>query len=117
MAEEADQEAIEHIVNTFEVDCGRVTSEDLAASAVTATATVSVSASASPELSASAPGTASASPCPPRSMQNAAGNTCTDLETGEIVRETPLPNNPNTDPCSEMWTLNEQGRCEQIPLP
>lgn len=36
VAEEADQEAIEHIVDTFEVDCERVTSEELAASATTA---------------------------------------------------------------------------------
>jgi hypothetical protein len=50
-------------------------------------------------------------------MQNAAGNTCTDLQTGEIVRETPLPNNPDTNPCPEMWALNEHGRCEEIPFP
>jgi hypothetical protein len=34
-------------------------------------------------------------------MQNAAGNTCTDLETGGIIRRS-LPENPNTNPCPEM---------------
>ena len=98
---EADRKAIQHIFDTFEVDCGRVTSGPLVTSSA----------------SASASGSASASPCPEGSMQNAAGNTCTDLETGEIVRETPLPENPNTNPCPEMWALNEEGRCEEISLP
>ena len=34
ISEEADREAIEHIIGTFEVDCGRVTSETLALSPV-----------------------------------------------------------------------------------
>jgi hypothetical protein len=109
ISDEADREAIQHIFDTFKVDCGRVTSGPLASP--------SASASPSAESSASASGLASAGPCPAGSVQNAAGNTCTDLETGEIVRETPLPGNPNTNPCPEMWTLNEEGRCEPIPVP
>jgi hypothetical protein len=34
VSEEADREAIEHIIRTFEVDCGRVTSQKLALSPV-----------------------------------------------------------------------------------
>jgi len=120
ISDQADREAIEHLVNTFEVDCGRVTSEPLPASSASASSTASASLEATDapsEASAPASGPASAGPCPPGTMQNAAGNSCTDLETGEIVRETPLPENPNTNPCPEMWALNEQGRCEQIPLP
>lgn len=113
VSEEADREDIEHLIDTFEVDCGGVSSEELVSSPSTATPT----ASASVEPPAPTPRSASIGPCPEGSVQNAAGNTCTDLETGEIVRQTPLPNNPNTNPCPEMWTLNEQGRCEQIPLP
>ena len=30
ISEDADREAIEHLIGTFEVDCGRVTSEALA---------------------------------------------------------------------------------------
>jgi hypothetical protein len=130
----ADRAAARHILETFEVDCGRVTSKPFAtpsasasssaAASVEATDTPfeaspesSASASVSRESSASASGSASASPCPAGSMQNAAGNTCTDLQTGEIVRETPLPENPDTNPCPEMWTLNERGLCEDIPFP
>jgi hypothetical protein len=109
ISDEADREAIQHIFDALKVDCGRVTSGPLASP--------SASASPSAESSASASGLASAGPCPAGSVQNAAGNTCTDLETGEIVRETPLPGNPNTNPCPEMWTLNEEGRCEPIPVP
>jgi hypothetical protein len=111
ISDEADRQAIEHLIDTFEVDCGRVASGPLPSPSASA------SPSAASESSASALGSASASPCPQGSVQNAAGNTCTDLQTGEIVRERPLPENPNTNPCPEMWTLNEQGRCEQIPLP
>ena len=117
VSNEADRKAIEHLVSTFEVDCRRVSSGPLPASSASAAPSGAASSAASPESSASASGEASAGACPPGSMQNAAGNTCTDLETGEIVRETPLPNNPDPNPCPEMWAMNEQGRCEQIPLP
>jgi hypothetical protein len=51
-------------------------------------------------------------------VSNAAGNTCTDLDTGEIVRERPLPDNPNTNPCPELNALDEEsGRCEQVFFP
>jgi len=53
-SEEADREAVEHLIDTFEVDCGRVTSRPLA------TPSASASASTSPESSASASGEASA---------------------------------------------------------
>jgi hypothetical protein len=49
ISEEADREAIEHLVNSFAVDCGRVTSEPLASP----TASASPSASTSPSASAS----------------------------------------------------------------
>jgi hypothetical protein len=49
--EEADREAIEHLIDTFEVDCGRVTSEELVASPPPA---------AVPSPAASAPASASA---------------------------------------------------------
>jgi hypothetical protein len=121
VAGEADRDAARHILDTFEVDCGRATSQPLASPSASASSSASpessAAASVSRESSASASGSASASPCPPGSMQNAAGNTCTDLQTGEIVRETPLPNNPDTNPCPEMWALNEHGRCEEIPFP
>ena len=54
VSEEADREAIEHLVDTVEVDCGRVTSGRLPASSASA------SPSASREASASASGSASA---------------------------------------------------------
>ena len=54
VSEEADREAIEHLVDTVEVDCGRVTSGPLPASSASA------SPSASREASASASGSASA---------------------------------------------------------
>jgi hypothetical protein len=50
--EEADRTAIEHILDTFEVDCGRVTSEELSASPATATATVPAAATATASPSA-----------------------------------------------------------------
>ena len=58
--------------------------------------------------------------CPPGSAANAAGTTCTDMSTGEQVEPvwsyTPNPA-PNTNPCPELWALNEQGVCEQVIFP
>jgi hypothetical protein len=129
ISEESDRKAVEHLIDTFKVDCTRVTSGPLATKSTPATNSASASSEApnapaedtpagsSPPSSASATQSAGAGPCPPGTMQNAAGNTCTDLETGEIVRSEPLPENPNTNPCPELWSMNEEGRCEQIPLP
>jgi hypothetical protein len=47
ISDEADREAIEHLVNSFEVDCGRVTSEPLASPPASASPTASASPSAS----------------------------------------------------------------------
>ena len=46
ISEEADREAIEHLVESFEVDCGRVTSEPLASPSASASASPSASAPA-----------------------------------------------------------------------
>jgi hypothetical protein len=45
VSEEADREAIEHLVDAVEVDCGRITSEPLAPSSSSASASASASAS------------------------------------------------------------------------
>jgi hypothetical protein len=53
--------------------------------------------------------------CPAGSVQNAAGTTCTDYETGEIVAEIPNPNaSPQTNPCPEMWAMQPDGTCAPI---
>jgi Excalibur calcium-binding domain len=58
ISDEADREAIEHLVNTFEVNCGRVTSGPLAASSASASA----SATASPEATSAPPEESGAPP-------------------------------------------------------
>lgn len=58
--------------------------------------------------------------CPPGSASNAAGTTCTDLETGqpvEPISATIVNPAPNTNPCPELWALNEEGVCEQVIFP
>src|SRR5215212_9033960 len=63
VSKEADREAVRHLIDTFEVDCGRVTSEPLAASP-----SASPAASASPTASSTA--TETASPAPERNAPN-----------------------------------------------
>jgi hypothetical protein len=46
ISDEADRKAIEHLVDTFEVDCGRVTSGPLASPSASASASESASAEA-----------------------------------------------------------------------
>jgi len=58
ISEEADREAIEHLIDSFEVDCGRVTSEPLAA----ASASASSSASSSPDATSAPPEPTTAQP-------------------------------------------------------
>jgi hypothetical protein len=61
LQKEADREAIEHLIDTVEVDCGRVTSGPLPASSASASPSASLeSPPASREASASASGSASA---------------------------------------------------------
>ena len=140
VSEEADREAVEHLVDTFEADCGAVASEPLpdaaaspsasapdepdapdgpsSASASSSAGTADDGASDAPESSASAQGSASAPGCPPGTLQNAEGTTCTDLDTGEIVEQAPPPlGNPNPNPCPEEYALNEQGLCRQWLFP
>ena len=54
LVSEADRKAIEHLIDTFEVDCGRVTSETLSSPSATASPEATTSVSASPESSAEA---------------------------------------------------------------
>jgi hypothetical protein len=54
--------------------------------------------------------------CPPGSVQNAAGTTCTDTSTGEIIVNKPLAENPDAFPCPELW--EQQGdKCVKVGLP
>jgi hypothetical protein len=55
ISEEADREAIQHLVDTFKVDCGLVSSGPLPIPASTASASASSSASASPEATSAPP--------------------------------------------------------------
>lgn len=96
---EADREAIQHIFDTFEVDCGHVTSGPLASPSASPEASASASESASPG--------ASASSCPnwrvtPDGLQ------CSNLPDVIPGSPDPDPNSPDpnapsggTDPCPQ----------------
>ena len=53
ISDEADRKAIEHFINTFEVDCSRVTSRPLPSSSASASPSATASASASAQAQAS----------------------------------------------------------------
>lgn len=63
ISDEADREDVEHLINTFDVDCGRVTSGPLDASPSHSPASASAAATTASASATTGP-TASASPCP-----------------------------------------------------
>jgi hypothetical protein len=93
VSDEADREAIEHLVDTFEVDCERVTSGALPTASASATASAEADDSDSASESAS-PG-ASASSCP-NWRQTPDGLQCSDLP--DVIPGTPEPNASSPNP-------------------
>ena len=118
ISDEADREAIEHLVDTVEVDCGRVTSGPLALSSTSASASASASATpeattTTPESSAPASESASASPCPNLRV-TPDGLQCSNLPDVIPGAAEPSPNSPNPNtPGSAPPDSGSGGRCPQ----
>jgi hypothetical protein len=100
ISDEANREAIKHLIDRFEVDCGRVTSEPLAAPSASATSSASApsSVSATPE----------ASPEPDTSEDLDCGDFASELEAQATLLEDPSdPHNLDGDDdgqaCEDSW--------------
>jgi hypothetical protein len=96
IASSADREEVEHLIDTFEVDCGRVTSEALPSP--TPSASVPASPSATPE----APST----PNPTEDLD--CGDFASQVEAQEVLYDDPSdPNNLDADndgrACEDSW--------------
>lgn len=100
VSDEADRKAIEHFVDTFEVACGRVTSESLASPSASPEASASASESASPG--------ASASSCP-NWRATPDGLQCSDLPDVVPGSAEPDPNSPNPNTSSRGANRCPQG--------
>ncbi len=99
--DEADREAIEHLVNTVEVDCGRVTSGPLPAPSSSASA--SASATASPEAISAPPGDMSVPPDTSTAPDASGDLNCSDFSSQAEAQAT-LEDDP-----SDPHELDEDG--------
>ncbi len=106
VSEEADREAVEHLVDTFEVDCGSVTSGPARVAARSASPEASSSASsasaspeaasAPPETTTSAPPTTTASPSPSADLD--CGDFASQAEAQAVLAADPSdPNGLDAD--------------------
>jgi hypothetical protein len=110
VSDEADREAIEHLVETFNVHCGRVTSGPLPTASASATSSASPE-SSTPASESAGPGAspgASASSCPnwrvtPDGLQ------CSDLPDVVPGSAEPDPNPPNPNTSSRGANRCPQG--------
>jgi hypothetical protein len=108
ISDEADREAIEHLVNSFEVDCGRVTSEPLDSPSVSASPTASSTVTANSSATAGSDASGDMPPLPSDGDYD-----CDDFQTQAQAQE--VYDQDPSDPHDLDGSPENGVACESLP--